>query len=160
MKRGFTLLEVLLVLVLMGVFFGVLSFSFYSSVRNSYALSESAQLAREEALLFWSLQRKLTGATDLYLKRDALFMITSAGDYYQGVVKGAYIYRDGWLYYYEFPYPYGDITFYEEDKLLRVGRFGEVSFRAFVEGQYLEEFRGIPQWVEVKIENKVFRIAP
>lgn len=160
MNRAFTLLEVLLVLVLMGVFLGTLSFSFYSVVRSSYAFSESAELTREEALLFWNMQRKLASATDLYLRRNGLFMITSAGDYYQGVVKCAYIYKDGWLYYYEFPYPYGDIAFYEEDRLVKVGRFGEVSFRAFTQGQYQEEFRGIPQWVEVKTERVVFRIAP
>ncbi len=160
MKRGFTLLEVLLVVALMGVFFGVLSYGFYSSVRNSYLLMESAEATREEVMLFWNLQRKLTGAQDLYLKRDALFMTTTAGDYYQGVVKCAYLYKDGWLYYYEFPYPYGDITFYEEDKLIRLGRFKELSFRAFAGGQFLEEFRGKPNWVEIKGEGRVLMVAP
>lgn len=159
MKRGFTLLEVLLVLVLMGVFFGVLSYSFYSSARSSYLLLESAEITKEEALLFWNIQRKLSGAVDLYLKKDALFMITSAGDYYQGVVKCAYLYKDGWLYYYEFPYPYGDITFYEEDRLIRLGRYDEISFRAYANGQYLEEFKGLPQWVELKLDSKIFKLG-
>ncbi len=160
MRRGFTLLEVLLVIALMGVFFGVLSYSFYSSARNSYLLVESAELTKEEAFLFWNLQRKISSATDLFLKKDSLFMITSSGDYYQGVVKCAYLYRDGLIYYYEFPYPYGDISFYEEDKLVRLGRFGEVSFRAYANGQFFEEFRGIPQWVEVKTGSRTFKIAP
>ena len=160
MRKGFTLLEVLLVIALMGVFFGVLSYSFYSSARNSYLLLESAELTKEEALFFWSLQRKLTGAKDLYLKKDALFMTTSAGDYYQGIVKCAYIYKDGWLYYYEFPYPYGDIAFYEEDKLVKIGRFGETTFRAFFSGQFFEEFRGLPQWLEVRVGGRLFTIAP
>lgn len=160
MKRGFTLLEVLLVITLMGVFFGLLSYSFYSSARNSYLLLESAELTKEENLLFWNLQRKITGAVDLYLRKDALFVITSSGDYYQGMVKCAYLYKDGWLYYYEFPYPYGEITFYEEDKVIKLGRFDEFSFRAYVNGQYLEEFRGVPQWVEVRSGGKTFKIAP
>ena len=159
MKRGFTLLEVLLVLILMGVFFSVLSYSFYSSTRNSYFMLESAELLKGEIFLFWDLQRKLTGATDLYVKKDGLFMVTSSGDYYQGLVKCAYVYRDGWLYYYEFPYPYGDITFYEEDKLVRVGRFEELSFRAFFNGQFFDEFRGLPQWVDIRFKDKTYKIG-
>ncbi|MCX7990136.1 MAG: type II secretion system GspH family protein [Aquificaceae bacterium] len=159
MRRGFTLLEVLLAISLMGVFFGILSYSFYSSLRNSYALLESVELTREEVLLFWNLQRKLTGAIELSLYKDRIFMVTSSGDYYQGVVKWAYLYKDGWLYYYEFPYPYGDLTFYEEDRLIKVGRFREFSFRAFSGGQYFEEFRGMPQWVEVSFEGKSLKIG-
>ncbi|MDW8066997.1 MAG: prepilin-type N-terminal cleavage/methylation domain-containing protein [Aquificaceae bacterium] len=159
MKRGFTLLEVLLVLVLMGVFFSVLSYSFYSSTRNSYFMLESAELLKGEIFLFWDLQRKLTGATDLYIKKDSLFMVTSSGDYYQGLVKCAYVYKDGWLYYYEFPYPYGDITFYEEDKLVRVGRFEELSFRAFSNGQFFDEFKGLPQWMDIRFKDKTYRIG-
>ncbi|MFN3471700.1 MAG: prepilin-type N-terminal cleavage/methylation domain-containing protein [Aquificaceae bacterium] len=159
MKRAFTLVEVLLVLVLMGLFFGTLSYSFYSSLRSSYLLSQSSQLTKEEILLFWDLQRKLTGATNLYLRKDGLFMITSSGDYHQGMVKCAYIYRDGWLYYYEFPYPYGDIAFYEEDRLIKLGRFKDLSFRVFSNGSYFEEFRGLPQWVEVSFEGKLLRIG-
>jgi prepilin-type N-terminal cleavage/methylation domain-containing protein len=159
MRRAFTLVEVLLVVVLLSVFFGVLSYSFYSSVRSSYALSGTAQMDKETALLFWNLQRKLSGAVDLYLKKDALFMLTSAGDYYQGLVKCAYIYKDGWLYYYEFPYPYGDITYYEEDRLVRVGRFEGLSLRAYMNGQYVEELRGLPQWVELKLEGKTLQIG-
>lgn len=158
MKRGFTLIEVLLAITLMGVFFGIISYSFYSSVKNSYLLLNSAELTKEEALLFWNLQRKIVGAKEIYLKRDSLFIISSAGDYYQGMVKCAYIFRDGWLYYYEFPYPYGDISFYEEEKLIKLSPFRELSFRAF-SGQYLEEFRGLPQWVEVKLDEKVLRIG-
>ena len=103
MKRAFTLIEVLLALTLMGLFFGLLSYSFYSSLRSSYLLSQSSQLTKEEILLFWDLQRKLIGATDLYLKKDAIFMTTTSGDYYQGIVKCAYVYKDGWLYYYSYP---------------------------------------------------------
>ncbi len=159
MKRAFTLIEVLLALALMGLFLGLLSYSFYSSLRSSYLLSQSSQLTKEEILLFWNLQRKLIGATDLYLRKDAIFMITSSGDYYQGIVKCAYIYKDGWLYYYEFPYPYGDIAFYEEDRLIKLGRFKDLSFRAFSNGSYYEEFKGLPQWVELFFEGKLLRIG-
>ena len=48
MKRAFTLIEVLLALTLMGLFFGLLSYSLYSSLRSSYLLSQSSQRTKEE----------------------------------------------------------------------------------------------------------------
>ncbi|RMH79738.1 MAG: prepilin-type N-terminal cleavage/methylation domain-containing protein [Acidobacteria bacterium] len=159
MKRGFTLLEVLLVLVLMSIFLGMLTYSFYSTLKNSYAIVELSELTKEEAKLLWNLQRKLSGALELYVKKDSLFMLTSAGDYYQGVVKCAYIFKDGWLYYYEFPYPYGELTFYEEDRLIRVGRFEGFQIRAYVMGNHLEEYRGVPEVLEFKIGGKTLKFG-
>ncbi|MFN3598517.1 MAG: prepilin-type N-terminal cleavage/methylation domain-containing protein [Aquificaceae bacterium] len=158
MRKGFTLLEVLLALTLMGVFFSTLSYVFYNTIKNSYSLSEASEVTKEEINLFWDLQRKLMGAKDIYLKKSMLFMITSSGNYYQGVVKCGYVYKDGWLYYYEFPYPYGDMAFYEEDKLMKIGKFKELYFRAFA-GDYQEEFRGLPQWIEVYLEGIILRIG-
>ncbi len=159
MKKGFTLLEVLLAISLMGIFFATLSYSFYSIIQSTYSLLEYTEKTKQDASLFWELQRKLIGAKDLYLKKDALFIITTSGDYYQGIVKCAYIYKDGWLYYYEFPYPYADISFYEEDKLIKLFRFKEFHFKALVDGKYLEEFRGLPQALVVSIGSKTLIIG-
>ncbi|MEN3028080.1 MAG: type II secretion system protein [Aquificaceae bacterium] len=53
MKRGFTLLEVLLTISLMGLFFWyTFLHSFYSSARNSYALLEFVELTRDVLLSF------------------------------------------------------------------------------------------------------------
>ncbi|MEZ0360718.1 MAG: prepilin-type N-terminal cleavage/methylation domain-containing protein [Hydrogenobacter sp.] len=157
-KRGFTLLEVLLVLVLIGILFGLISYTFYSLVTNSLSLAKDSERLKEDASLLWNIQRKILSSKSIYLEKDKLFIITSAGDYYEGMVKCAYIYKDGILYYYEFPYPYGDIRFYEEDKLIKLGRFDTISFRAYKGGNFYDTFDGIPELIYVKMNNREFVI--
>ncbi|RMH01911.1 MAG: prepilin-type N-terminal cleavage/methylation domain-containing protein [Aquificota bacterium] len=156
MKRGFTLLEVLLVVSLLGLLFGLLSFSYHSALRNAYGLNQDTQKEKEITLFLWGLQRKLLGASDLYLKKDAIYMLTTGGEYYEGLVKAVYVFKDGWLYYYEFPYPYGELTFYEEDRLVKLLKLKSLSFRAYTPQGYQEEFRGLPTRVEVSLEGKRF----
>jgi|GEM_PF-719466 prepilin-type N-terminal cleavage/methylation domain-containing protein len=152
-RKGFTLLEVLLVLTLVSLLFGVLSYSFYSFLTNSTKLLADSEKLKEEASLLLDIQRKVLSAQTLYMEKDKLFMITSAGSYYEGVVKCAYIYKDRTLYYYEFPYPYGDIRFYEEDKLIKLGRFNAFSIRAYEKGHFSDIFQGIPEIVYVRLNT-------
>ncbi len=150
-KKGFTLLEVLVVLMIVGVLFSVLSYSLYSFLTNSTNLLADSERLKQEASLLLNIQRKVLSAKTLHIEKDKLFMITSAGDYYEGVVKCAYIYKDKTLYYYEFPYPYGDIRFYEEDKLVKLGRFENFSVRAYVGGSFMDSFQGIPEILYVRV---------
>lgn len=153
-KKGFTLLEVLLVLVLISLLFGTLSYTYYSALNSSLDLARDSQKLRQEAYLLWNLKRKVVSAKILHMEKDKLFMITSAGDYYDGMVKCAYIYKEGVLYYYEFPYPYGDIKFYEEDKLIKLGKFNAFSFRAYAGGNFYDTFDGIPELLYVKLDTR------
>ncbi|MGB9873733.1 MAG: type II secretion system protein [Hydrogenobacter sp.] len=150
-KKGFTLLEVLVVLMIVGILFSVLSYSFYSFLTNSTNLLADSEKLKQEASLLLNIQRKVLSAKTLYIEKDKLFMITSAGDYYEGVVKCAYIYKEKTLYYYEFPYPYGDIRFYEEDKLIKLGRFESFSVRAYAGGSFMDSFQGIPEFLYVRV---------
>lgn len=152
-RKGFTLLEVLLVLILVSLLFGVLSYSFYSFLTNSTSLLADSEKLKQEASLLLNIQRKVLSAKTLYMEKDKLFMITPVGDYYEGVIKCAYVYKDKTLYYYEFPYPYGDIRFYEEDKLIKLGRFDTFSIKAYDKGQFSDTFQGVPQVVYVKLNS-------
>lgn len=89
-------------------------------------------------------------------------MTTSAGDYYQGVVKSAYIYKykEQKLFYYEFPYPYGDLKFYEEDKLIPVGEFKDFKILAYKGESSYEEFNGKPDYFTVYLDKRKFIIKP
>ncbi|MEN3033930.1 MAG: prepilin-type N-terminal cleavage/methylation domain-containing protein [Aquificaceae bacterium] len=152
--RAFTLIEVLITLTLVGLFLSTISFSFFRSSDSISQLSGQARALSEDAILIWDLHRKLIGATDIYINKEGVFMITSSGSYYAGVVKCAYIYKDGWLYYYEFPYPYGDIAFYERDRLVRLRPLRSFKVSAISsDGSSLEDFRGIPRAIEVKIDQ-------
>lgn len=125
-------------------------------------LAGDSQRLKEEALLVWNIHRKVISAKDTYMERDKLFLHTYAGDYYLGLVKCAFIYKDGVLYYYEFPYPYGDINFYEnfyeDDRLIKLGKFEELSFSAVKGGKTERTYRGVPDLYRITIDGREYLI--
>ncbi len=156
MKRGFTLIEVLVVLILMGIVFSTLLIVFSRGIDSSLSISEDSEFLKRKVLLFWDFQRKILGAKKILLKKGNLFMITSGGSIYQGIVKCAYIYRDGKLYYYEFPYPYGAIEEYEEDKLQEIGRYKGWRVVAVVGKREFKSYEGLPNKVRVYVDDEMF----
>ncbi len=154
---AFTLVEVLVVLTLLGLAFGLISFSFYSYIRNALSLQESAERLRSMALLKMDIKRKILSSKEIAVKDNMVFMITNAGSYHAGTVKCGYVYKDGELYYYEFPYPYGDIFYYEEDKLIKVAKLSR--FEVWVEGK--KEYRGRPpKWLRILMDEEKMEINP
>jgi len=160
MKKAFTLVEVLVVLLLLGLLFGLLSYVLKAGIESSLFVVESSQRLRDESLLVWNIQRKLMSAKDAYIEEDRLFLHTYAGDYYEGMVKCAYIFKDGTLYYYEFPYPYGSINFYEEEKLIKLAKFKSFSFLAESTGTTQKTFRGLPERYRIIIEDREYVLKP
>lgn len=154
-KKGFTLIEVLIVIILIGLIFSLLSMIFYSNINNSLNLILESERLKKEASFFWNIQRKIASAKEIHLDKGNLYMLTTAGDYYEGVVKSAYIFRDGNLFYYEFPYPYGDLRFYEEDKLYNLGKFKNFNILAFKNEKKYDEFIGFPDYFLVEYDDKI-----
>ena len=154
--RAFTLVEVLVVLTLIGLTFSLLLFVFSRGVDSSLNLSRRGEALSMEARLFWDLQRKILGATRIKVESNNLYMVTSAGDFYPGVVKCAYIYRDGDLYYYEFPYPYGAIDGIEEERLYRLGKVESFEVVAVAGNREERVYEGLPLFVKVRLNGKEF----
>lgn len=157
-KKAFTLIEVLIVLTLLGLIFSILSVVFYSNIKNSLILITDSDKLKNNANIFWSINRKILSSKEILLEKGDLYMITSAGDYYEGIVKCAYIYRGGKLLYYEFPYPYGDLRFYEEEKLHSLGLMKNFKITAFKNEKKYDEFKGMPDYFIVELEDKIFII--
>ncbi|WP_448587630.1 prepilin-type N-terminal cleavage/methylation domain-containing protein [Thermocrinis sp.] len=160
MRRAFTLIEVLLVLTLLGLLFGTLSYALKSGMESSLLVVRDSQRLKDESLLVWNIQRKVLSAKDAHMEENKLFLHTYAGDYYEGMVKCAYIYKDGELYYYEFPYPYGSLNFYEEERLIRLGRFKSFSFSASAQGTSHKNYKGLPELYRIVIEDREYIIKP
>ncbi|WP_457600652.1 prepilin-type N-terminal cleavage/methylation domain-containing protein [Hydrogenivirga sp.] len=154
--RAFTLIEVLVVLTLLGLTFSILLLVFTRGVDSSLNLSGSSEALRLKASLFWDMQRKLLGARRIRVEDDSIFMVTTGGSFSEGVVKCAYIYRDGRLYYYEFPYPYGAINEIDEDRLYELGRLDSFTITVREGNREFKTYDGLPQFVEVKVDDESF----
>lgn len=156
LSKAFTLVEILVVLTLLSVTFSTLLLVFSRGIDSSLNLFSESQKLRSEVLLFWDMERKVLGAKRIKIENDRLYMITSAGSLYEGVVKCAYFLKEGKLYYYEFPYPYGPIDDIEEDKAYEIGLFKEFSIRAIVNSREEVSFDGLPQYVEIIADGRKF----
>ncbi len=154
--KGFTLIEVLIVLTLLGLTFTTLTLLLNRGVDSSLNITTHAESLRSSASLFWDLQRKVAGAKSIKVKDGDIFMVTTGGSLYPGVVKSAYLFRDGTLFYYEFPYPYGPIDEVEEDRLQAVGRFEEFYAAAVERRREFKRYEGLPRYVKVRINGREF----
>jgi len=154
--RAFTLIEVLIVLTLLGLTFSALLLVFSRGIDSSLRITEDSERLKLKANLFWDLQRKIVGAKRIRVENNNLYMITSGGTIYQGVVKCAYIFKNGKLYYYEFPYPYGAIDEIEEDKLQKVGEFKSFEVKVKEGNRVLNSYEGLPDEIIVKVGKDEF----
>lgn len=155
-SKAFTLIEILVVLTLLGLTFSALLLVFSRGLDSSLRITENSEKLKLKATLFWDLQRKIVGAKRIRVENNNLYMITSGGSIYRGVVKCAYIFRDGKLYYYEFPYPYGSIDEVEEDKLQSVGELASFEIHVRDGNRILNSYDGIPDEIIVKIGREEF----
>ncbi|HIP43508.1 MAG TPA: type II secretion system protein [Aquifex aeolicus] len=156
-SEAFTLVEILIVLSIISLIFTLLFTSLTRVIGVSLDAVRTSEKLKGEMLLFWELKRSFVGAKEIFIKEGKeVYLITSGGNRYKGIVKKAYIFKDGYLYLYEFPYPVGSIDFYEGDKLVKIGK--PTSFRVYAldsQGKH-ENFKGIPPYVIVELEKKEF----
>jgi len=120
-------------------------------------MRKNAEELQGEASLFWELQRSLAGAERVKINQGKeIFLITSGGSFYRGVVKKGFIYKDGWLYLYEFPYPSGSMDFYEEEKLIKLLKLEDFKVFALDSRGKHENYEGLPPFVIVELNSKKF----
>ena len=154
--RAFTLIEVLVVLTLIGLTFSILLLVLSRGIDSSLNLSEGSEALKGEASLFWELQRKILGAKRIKVDRESIYMVTTGGSFNEGVVKCAYLFRDGKLYYYEFPYPYSAIDEIEEDRLYEIGEFESFGVSVREGNREYKVYEGMPQIVKVEVNGEEF----
>jgi len=156
-SEGFTLTEVLVVLAIISLVFSLILISFRRATFFTLDAKEEAEELKSEALIFWELQRSLAGAKRLKVNRGKeLFLTTSGGSIYRGIVKKGFIFKEGWLYLYEFPYPSGSLDFYEEDKLIKLSRVKSFKVLALDSRGRHENYEGLPPFVIVELNSKEF----
>jgi prepilin-type N-terminal cleavage/methylation domain-containing protein len=158
--KGFTLLEVLVTLTLLLLLFGIVYTLYWQSVSSSLKISKLSERLRQRATLFWEFTRSLYGAKTMRLENGTtLYLITTGGQFYRGVVQAAYIYANGTLYYYEFPYPLADITYFPQKGTVKetLGKFKTFKIAAYADNKREETLTGtLPRKVQIQIDNDTF----
>jgi len=163
-NKAFTLVEILIVLTLFGLIFGLIAFSFHNIVKNSISLVEAGADVKNRAILFWDIQRAILSAKDIYIEENGessiLYLITAGGLFEDGVVKAVFFLEDGFLKYEEFPYNYGDIRYTGEGKVYNLGKVRKFRVEAYNGRRRLTTFRGIPEFIVINIDDQEFTVVP
>lgn len=151
-SKGFTLIEVIVVVIIISLVFSVLSFALYSSIKNSIETSKSAEDLKQKTLFFWDTQRKFYTSNYIYLKDNLLTLYNTAGNN-QGLVKSTFFLKDGFLWYYEFPFVYGDPSFYDEKNAVKLFKVKDIKMYAVKDNQQFFEFQGLPDYLVIEIDG-------
>ncbi len=163
-SKAFTLIEILVVLALFSLIFGLIAFSFHNVVRNSIHLVESGSDVKEKALLFWDIQKAVLSAKDIYIEESGensvLYLITAGGLFSEGVVKAEFFLEEGLLHYREFPYDYGDIRYGDEGNTYKLAPLKLFKIVAFNGRNEVTNFRGIPEYIIIEMDDRKFTIVP
>lgn len=158
-SKGFTLIEILITLTLVGLIFSVLSYGLYSSINSSVSISADARQTEEEAKFFWDFQRRFATSKQVFVKKSGdgsqiVAMYNTAGEFSKGVVKSVYFMKDGFIQYYEYPYVFGDPFFYEEKSSVRLVPVKSFTVEVFSQGQKFEEFQGKPEYLVIFVNDR------
>ncbi len=154
--RGFTLVEILITLTIIGLTLTSLFLIFSRGTTSSFHLTEESRDFKMEVSLFWDLQRKILGAKRIRIENNAIYMNTTGGSHFPGVVKCAYYVEDGMLHYYEFPYPYKEINEFYEGIDYVIGPVR--NFEVFASDGDVDEtaYDGLPRYVKVVVNDREF----
>ena len=160
-SKAFTLLEVLVVITLLALVLSITLVVFWRISSTSAEVSKSSARMEREALLFWDFTRSIFGAGRVAVENgSSLYLITTGGRFFRGVVWCAYRFENGTLRYYEFPYPPDDWTAVPQNAVgVSLGRFKSVKFSARKGGAFFKSFKGEPEAVEVELNGERFLFA-
>ncbi len=161
-KKGFTLLELLIVLILLSIVFTVVLSVIKSVGQGSIFLKKQAETLKKKAYIYYTLKHQLEDIKRmLVFKKDEegdvyLGFITTLGEVYPAVVKVRYRFDKGKLFYCESLYTYDNFLSCENNTETLLGYFKRFKVRIFYRGKWYSEgksFSGIPEKVEVILGN-------
>ena len=155
-NRAFTLPEVLITLTVVSLMLSSLLLVFSRGVNSSLFLTKDSESFKMEVSLFWDLERKVLGAKRIRIENNALYMITSGGSHFPGVVECAYYLEGDTLRYHEFPYPYGRLEDIYDGIDYELGRVE--SFRVYASDGNIDQsaYEGLPKYVKVVLNGREF----
>lgn len=156
LNNAFTLIEVLIVITIISLVSSVLSYSLYSSIKNSIEISKRSQEIKNLSSFFWDMQRKFSTSTTIYLKNidnSPILSLYNTAGYNKGLVKSVFFVKDNFLYYYEYPYIYADPFFYDEKDSYILFKINNIKIYAVKDNQQFTEFKGLPDYIVFEING-------
>ncbi len=156
--KAFTLIEVLITLSLISLIFLMAFGSFIQIMNSSADAIKRSENLYEELKLFWELNRAFAGAKEVFLKDSKeIYLITSGGSRFKGLVFRAFLAREDGIYEYEFPYPPRNIRMHiPEEELVLLSPLREVNFFAYLQGQEVENYEGLPEAIIVRVNLREY----
>lgn len=116
MKKGFTLLEILVVMLILSLFFSIAISSYIFIVNKSLKTMRSSHTSYKHMYTLYSIEKAINCAKNINIDNSkdnsVIYMYTYCG-MYPGFSKEVYFIKDGYLYVYAYPYIIGDMKFYD-----------------------------------------------
>jgi len=165
-NKGFTLLELLLVLSLILIVFGIVGFSFTSNIKQNLNLSLEINKTIQSLSIYNQLSKQLFSKYEktninFKLDEDRISFYTLYPVFFEGAVRAEYYVENKnkkiFLFYEEFPYVDGKLGNTGLKKQL-LGIFEDVKFEAVKGDRYYESISGrnFPQAVKISLDGRSF----
>jgi len=167
-SKGFTILELLLVLSLVLIFFGLVGMSFTNSVKDNMELSKDINRAVESLSVYNQLSKQLFSAftgksINIKLEKDRLSFCTFYPLFFSGCVRAEYYVEEKEgkkrLVYEEFPYCDGNLGLPGLKKEI-LAYFDNIRFEAYRRNRVYDTFSGkeFPDFIKLSIDNEDYFI--
>jgi prepilin-type N-terminal cleavage/methylation domain-containing protein len=120
---GFTLLEILVVIVIVSLFFSTLIGSYFFIVKKSLKTMKGSRNLYNYAKAIYRLENAIKCSKNIKIDNSrnfsTLYLYTYCG-IYKGFSKEVFFVKNNILYVYAYPYEFGDIFFYDEKKAIKL----------------------------------------
>lgn len=122
-NNGFTLLEIIVVMVILSLFFSSLIGSYIFIVNKSLKTIKSSQNLYSYTKSIYLLKNSVACAKDIKIDNSQeypkLYLYTYCG-VYKGFSKEVFFVKDHHLYLYAYPYKFGSLYFYDKTKATKL----------------------------------------
>ena len=119
MKKGFSLLEIIVVIVIVSLFFATIISSYLFVINKSLNIIKNSNVLYKNVNALYNIEKAIECAKDIKIdntkEQSIVFIYTFCG-MYKGFSKEVLFVKNGYLYVYTYPYKFGNIFFYDKAK--------------------------------------------
>jgi len=170
-NKGFTLLELLIVIVLISIVFATSGFVFINNIKSLIYFSsdlndESSQIGFINQITAQLYSKYEKRNENIKIDEDRISFYTGYPIFYEGFVRAEYViekeenteYKK--VYYEEFPYIDGNLGF-EGLKRMFIGKFKDIKISVYEDGRWYVNYRNkkFPKIIKIQLNGNEFYIT-